>query len=222
MNRAVAQSHIELGRGLTSLATISTIAPWLGIFATVDGIIGSFRGVTGDRTSAMAALAGFLSEAIWPAAMGLAVGILAFVIHRVLNQQLAILKQQTLLLEAEFTSLLSGCHGNWQCAPDETLQFKGFPWTTQGNTHPVAALVLLTFAWLTQSLAYVLHHGYNPEWAFFRSAWYIAFLFNIGIFPVCAIWIGALGRSRELASLLTAAMCLIWSIVECVVGIHLL
>ncbi|MFN7937217.1 MAG: MotA/TolQ/ExbB proton channel family protein [Bryobacteraceae bacterium] len=222
MNRAVAQWHAELGRGLNSLATISTVAPWLGIFATVDGIIGSFRGITGDKTSAMAALAWFLSEAIWPAAMGLAVGILAFVIHRVLSQQLAVLKQQTLLLEAEFTTLLRACHSNWRCAPDETPPFDGFPWTTQGNTHPVAALVLLTFAWLTQSLAYVLHGGHYPEWALFRAAWYIAFLFTIGIFPVCAIWIGALGRARELASVLTAAICLIWSIVECVVGLHLL
>lgn len=156
MNRAVAQSHAELGKGLTSLATISTIAPWLGVFATVDGIIGAFGGGSGEKSAMMAAVTMRLSLAVWPAAMGLAVGILAFVIHRGLTQQLAILRQQTLLLQAEFTTLLRACHSNWQCDSDDAPPFNGFPWTTQSNTHPLAVLVLLTFAWLTQSLAYVV------------------------------------------------------------------
>ncbi|MBS1824810.1 MAG: MotA/TolQ/ExbB proton channel family protein [Acidobacteria bacterium] len=222
MNRAVAELHAEMGRGINSLATISTIAPWLGIFATVDGIIGAFGGGSGEKSAMLAAVTMRLSEAIWPAAMGLAVGILAFVIHRTLTQRLTNLRQQTLLLQAEFTTLLRACHGNWQCASDETPPFAGFPWTTQTNTHPFAVAVLLTFAWLTQSLAYVIHGGYYPEWAFFRAAWYTAFVFAICLAPACVIWVKVLGRSQEAIGLLTAAMCLIWSIVECVSGLHLL
>ena len=210
MSRAAAETLEDLGQGIASLTTISTIAPWLGIIATLEGIIGSFRGVCGDKTSLMAALALNLSEAIWPAAMGLAVGILAFVIHRQLAPQFEALCRQTSLLDDEMAVILAP----YRAAPPQ--------FHTPGRTHHFAILVFLTFAWLVQSLAYTVHHAYYPQWAFFRAAWYIAFLFATSIAPICFIWVRALGRSRETIGILTAAICLIWAIVECATGLHLL
>ena len=47
--RSAAVVHGELTRGLNSLATIASTAPWVGLFGTVLGIYNSFGGTVGSR-----------------------------------------------------------------------------------------------------------------------------------------------------------------------------
>ena len=48
LERAEAIVHAELKRGVTSLATIGSTAPFVGLFGTVVGIINAFKGIA-DR-----------------------------------------------------------------------------------------------------------------------------------------------------------------------------
>jgi biopolymer transport protein ExbB/TolQ len=81
--------HRRMARGLDGLATVAATAPFLGLFATVFGIIGSFRGCDGSRASCMGALAEWLSQSMIPAALGLALAILASAGHKHLRDRLA-------------------------------------------------------------------------------------------------------------------------------------
>jgi biopolymer transport protein ExbB/TolQ len=75
MARAAATVHSEMKRGVDSLATVVAIAPFMGVFATVFGIVFSFGGVCGERTAAMAAIADHISQAFVPIALSLFVAI---------------------------------------------------------------------------------------------------------------------------------------------------
>lgn len=87
--RCAAMVHSEMARGLDGLATVAATAPFLGLLATVFGIIGSFRGCGGNRASCMGALAGYLSGSLAPMAFGLAVAIIASAGHRHLRARVA-------------------------------------------------------------------------------------------------------------------------------------
>jgi biopolymer transport protein ExbB/TolQ len=65
-SRRAAAVRLEMRRGLTSLASIASVAPLFGLFGTAYGVADSFRGVDGERTAIMAALAQLLSESIAP------------------------------------------------------------------------------------------------------------------------------------------------------------
>src|ERR1039457_4409518 len=73
--RSAARISGRMKRGVNSLATIASIAPWLGLLLTLLGIVNSFRGINGEKSAIMAALANSLAEAIAPAALGLLVAI---------------------------------------------------------------------------------------------------------------------------------------------------
>jgi len=64
--RATAVVHGQMKRGLDGLATIASTAPWLGIFATVFGIINSFQGFSGQRETIIAVEFGLRSQALVP------------------------------------------------------------------------------------------------------------------------------------------------------------
>ena len=87
--RAADLVHRRMALGLDGLATVAATAPLLGFIGTVSGIIGSFRGVTGNKSTIMAALANCLSQSLVPAALGLAVAIVASVGHQHFRSRLA-------------------------------------------------------------------------------------------------------------------------------------
>jgi hypothetical protein len=83
-----------------SVATIACVAPWIGLFGTILGIVNSFRGISGDRWSGYAAICEGLSESMWSTAFGLLAGIVALWCYRYLEGTL-----QTLDHEMESASL---------------------------------------------------------------------------------------------------------------------
>ena len=78
-----------LSRYLPTLATISSIAPMLGLLGTVTGMIKAFMVIqqTGGKVNA-AVLAGGIWEAMLTTALGLAVALPAMVAHSYLNVRL--------------------------------------------------------------------------------------------------------------------------------------
>ncbi len=75
LDRAEAIVHAELKRGLSGLATIGATAPFVGLFGTVVGIINAFKGISTEKATGLAAVAGGISEALVTTAIGLFVAI---------------------------------------------------------------------------------------------------------------------------------------------------
>src|SRR5450759_5835700 len=75
LERAEAIVHAELKRGISSLATIGSTGPFVGLFGTVVGIINAFKGISTEKSTGLGAVAGGISEALVTTAIGLFVAI---------------------------------------------------------------------------------------------------------------------------------------------------
>jgi len=75
LERAAAIVHAELKRGISSLATIGSTAPFVGLFGTVLGIINAFQGISQAKSTGLAAVAGGIAEALVATAIGLFVAV---------------------------------------------------------------------------------------------------------------------------------------------------
>ena len=73
--RAEAIVHAELKRGVSSLATIGSTAPFVGLFGTVIGIIHAFQTMAAEKSPGIGAIAGGISEALVTTAIGLLVAV---------------------------------------------------------------------------------------------------------------------------------------------------
>ena len=72
---AEALVHAEMKRGIGSLATIGSSAPFVGLFGTVVGIINAFKGISTEKSTGLGAVAGGISEALVTTAVGLFVAL---------------------------------------------------------------------------------------------------------------------------------------------------
>jgi biopolymer transport protein ExbB/TolQ len=70
---------IEMKRGLGTLATIGSTAPFIGLFGTVVGIINAFQGIAATGSGGMGAVSGGIAEALVATALGIFVAIPAVV-----------------------------------------------------------------------------------------------------------------------------------------------
>jgi biopolymer transport protein ExbB len=75
-------------RGTGILATIGAIAPFVGLFGTVWGIMNSFIGISKSHTTNLAVVAPGIAEALLATAFGLAAAIPAVVIYNVFARQI--------------------------------------------------------------------------------------------------------------------------------------
>src|SRR5450432_3650553 len=75
LERAEAIVHAELKRGVSSLATIGSTGPFVGLFGTVVGIINAFKSIATSKSTGLGAVAGGISEALVTTAVGLFVAL---------------------------------------------------------------------------------------------------------------------------------------------------
>jgi biopolymer transport protein ExbB/biopolymer transport protein TolQ len=75
LERAEAIVNAEMKRGVSSLATIGSTGPFVGLFGTVVGIVNAFKGIASEKAAGLGAVAGGISEALVTTALGLAVAI---------------------------------------------------------------------------------------------------------------------------------------------------
>jgi biopolymer transport protein ExbB/biopolymer transport protein TolQ len=75
LDRSEAIVHAELKRGISSLATIGSTAPFVGLFGTVVGIINAFKGIATEKSAGLGAVAAGISEALVATAVGLFVAV---------------------------------------------------------------------------------------------------------------------------------------------------
>jgi biopolymer transport protein ExbB/biopolymer transport protein TolQ len=85
LERAEAIVTAELKRGVSSLATIGSTGPFVGLFGTVVGIINAFKGISTEKSTGLGAVAGGISEALVTTAIGLFVAIPAVMMFNYFN-----------------------------------------------------------------------------------------------------------------------------------------
>ena len=98
MARYMEEVGADLRRGLALLATVGSVAPFVGLLGTVLGIISAFQGIASAGSGGLAAVSAGISEALIETAFGLAVAIpsvLAFNFH---NER--VVREETLLNNA--------------------------------------------------------------------------------------------------------------------------
>ncbi|HXW69848.1 MAG TPA: MotA/TolQ/ExbB proton channel family protein [Methylocella sp.] len=78
---AAADALDNLHSRLPSLATIGAVAPFVGLFGTVWGIMTSFQGIAATNNTSLAVVAPGIAEALFATALGLAAAIPAVVFY---------------------------------------------------------------------------------------------------------------------------------------------
>ncbi|MGC8976981.1 MAG: MotA/TolQ/ExbB proton channel family protein [Candidatus Ratteibacteria bacterium] len=97
IEKAFAKEKINLEKNLTSLATITVIAPFLGLLGTVWGLLISFTNMAVTGSSSIKVVAGGVAEALITTVLGLLVAIPAAVGYNYFKEKI-----QNLMDEMEF------------------------------------------------------------------------------------------------------------------------
>jgi biopolymer transport protein ExbB/TolQ len=87
--RSAASKRVEMQKGVAGVATIASIAPWIGMLGTTLGIPTCFPGIGTEKSTVLATNARLLSGALLPTALGLLVALLALLCYKYLRARLA-------------------------------------------------------------------------------------------------------------------------------------
>lgn len=71
----------QLQKGLSVLATVGSVAPFVGLFGTVWGIMNAFQGIAASNSTSLAVVAPGIAEALFATALGLVAAIPAVVAY---------------------------------------------------------------------------------------------------------------------------------------------
>ena len=82
---AIARESDVLEKGLPFLATVSSAAPFVGLFGTVWGIMTSFQSIAASKSTNLAVVAPGISEALFATALGLLAAIPAVIAYNKLS-----------------------------------------------------------------------------------------------------------------------------------------
>lgn len=82
IGQLAAGAEVEhLQRGLTVLATVGSVGPFVGLFGTVWGIMNSFQGIAATNNTSLAVVAPGIAEALFATALGLVAAIPAVIAY---------------------------------------------------------------------------------------------------------------------------------------------
>jgi len=87
--RIEAQATRRLSRGTGLLATVGSVAPFIGLFGTVWGIMNSFIGISQAQTTNLAVVAPGIAEALLATAIGLVAAIPAVIVYNLFARAIA-------------------------------------------------------------------------------------------------------------------------------------
>lgn len=113
----------RMAQGTGLLATIGAIAPFVGLFGTVWGIMNSFVGISRAQTTNLAVVAPGIAEALLATAMGLVAAIPAVIIYNVFARSITGYRHILVEISAGIERLVSR-DLDWRRAdhkPDETV-----------------------------------------------------------------------------------------------------
>lgn len=107
LERLVAACGRNMSKGTGPLATIGSVAPFVGLFGTVWGIMNSFIGIAKSQTTNLAVVAPGIAEALLATALGLVAAIPAVVIYNIFARSITSYRAQVADCSAQVLLLLS-------------------------------------------------------------------------------------------------------------------
>ncbi|OEZ81836.1 biopolymer transport protein ExbB [Janthinobacterium sp. HH106] len=103
----IAHKVRSMAQGIGLLASIGAVAPFVGLFGTVWGIMNSFIGIAVSQSTNLATVAPGIAEALLATALGLVAAIPAVVIYNVLSRGINQYKAQLRAASAQVLLMLS-------------------------------------------------------------------------------------------------------------------
>ncbi len=107
MNVTINREMNKLERGMTFLATVGSTAPFIGLFGTVWGIMGSFTAIAASNNTSLAVVAPGIAEALFATALGLVAAIPAVIAYNGYSNRLNRYAGRLDAFVTEFTAILS-------------------------------------------------------------------------------------------------------------------
>ena len=94
-------------KGMTFLASVGSVAPFVGLFGTVWGIMNSFQSIAQSKNTSLAVVAPGIAEALFATALGLVAAIPAVVAYNRFSSQMDSLASRVDSFSSEFSTMLS-------------------------------------------------------------------------------------------------------------------
>jgi biopolymer transport protein TolQ len=107
MSVAIQREMERLERWMVFLASVGSVAPFVGLFGTVWGIMNSFAAIAGMQNTNLAVVAPGIAEALFATAMGLVAAIPAVLAYNKINTDMARFAGRMEAFASEFGAILS-------------------------------------------------------------------------------------------------------------------
>jgi biopolymer transport protein ExbB/TolQ len=107
MRKAVAKEVKRAEPGLSFLATTGSVAPFVGLFGTVWGIMRSFIGIAASNDTSLAVVAPGIAEALFATAIGLVAAIPAVIAYNRIVASLSALRGEALSAASDLAARLA-------------------------------------------------------------------------------------------------------------------
>jgi biopolymer transport protein TolQ len=107
MNVTIAREMERMERWMVFLASIGSIAPFIGLFGTVWGIMHSFSAIAAMHNTNLAVVAPGIAEALFATAIGLVAAIPAVLAYNQISTSMGRFAGRLEGFGAEFSSILS-------------------------------------------------------------------------------------------------------------------
>jgi biopolymer transport protein ExbB/TolQ len=107
MERSAKKQLLVLENRLSWLATCGNIAPYIGLFGTVIGIIDAFKNISLMNSSGVGIVSAGIAEALISTASGIFVAVISVIIYNSFQNKLERLAQKTEVIISEMDEQLS-------------------------------------------------------------------------------------------------------------------
>jgi hypothetical protein len=229
--RSSAVVHEEMRVGVYGLATIASLAPWVGVFGTVLTFPNAFPGVSGQRESVMAFMFDHLAASMWFTAFGLFVGLVSLWFYKYLTGRIHTFDLEMENASLELLNQLSRFPGRFTAEPAFTrcdrpmFDEKSLDELSRDQRFWRRCMFLAGTAtvavWFGQALRYFLYDAL-PSFPAMRAPWiHIPIIFAISWIPSYPVWVKFMRRRPGGLVALASVFCLCWSVAELVVAVYL-
>ena len=107
MSLLISKEMENLEKGIPFLASVGSVAPFIGLFGTVWGIMNSFAAIAESKNTSLAVVAPGIAEALFATALGLAAAIPAVVAYNKFSGDLEKIGNSLDSFAVEFTNLIA-------------------------------------------------------------------------------------------------------------------
>ena len=219
-SRAQVAEHEEMRAGLNVLATIASLAPWIGLLGTALNFSNAFQGISGQRGVILQYEFASFAESMSLAAFGLLIGLIALWSYRYLADRLCILDQEMdntrldLLnqmsrfptrLTFDRQTKISEPRLSGAASPEDLAREQRF-----SRACLIFAGVALAAVWCIQAWRYFDFYAPFPSAAGAASIRTL-FRFGLSCLPAYLIWVLLLRRRPGALLALASVLCACWS-----------